>query len=831
MKKTFLASLLIIALAITTTTNAQVGIGVSTANIHPSAQLDVSSTTKGFLPPRMTEVQKIAISNPASGLLVYQTDGVSGYYYFDGAVWKSGLGPQGPAGPAGLTATSTMAEASTTGSSGTYLLNPSPNNVYINAGSWISIGANNTSSYYYVISKGNDNTINIINIGGALAAWPVNATVALVGRIGAAGVAGPAGPLVATTMATSGSLSFFGSSGTFALTPSPNNVYINAGSYISIGTNNTSQYFYVSNKLDDNTITIVKESMDAGFSWPVNATVALVGPLGPNGPQGVAGIHGSDATISIGAIGSIASSNPNGATITAGVLSLTPANGTNAGIITTDDQTFLGNKVFNNSIAVAGNLNTVGNSYTNSNVGIGENLNVGGDATIIGTTTLAGTATAPTVSSVNDSTTNIATTAFVRNALATSAFDPTQFVARYANPIAIGESAGIYNQGNSTIALGWYAGNNTQGEAAIALGKQAGRQNQGVNGIALGNNAGNNNQGIEAVALGSGAGLYNQGSNAIALGSNTGQFGQGQNTIALGKDAGNFNQGIGAVALGKSAGNDEQGTSAIALGGNAGQYRQGSNAVALGAYAGYQNQGQYAVSLGIGSGSNDQGQNAIAIGFNSGLNFQGQNAIAIGNGAGTYNQSANSIILNASGNILNAPYPGFFVKPIRENSVDFPGYFLTYDPLTSEIKYSNWMQNYFFGPSNGRAFNTINANSIIAGSLALSSDKRLKTNIVGLPNSLDVINKLNPVSYKRKDSIASAEYKYEEMGFIAQEIQKVLPIVVKEGTEKDKILSVNYISLIPLLTKGIQEQQVQISSLQKEIDDLKKMVEQLLNKK
>ena len=56
-------------------------------------------------------------------------------------------------------------------------------------------------------------------------------------------------------------------------------------------------------------------------------------------------------------------------------------------------------------------------------------------------------------------------------------------------------------------------------------------------------------------------------------------------------------------------------------------------------------------------------------------------------------------------------------------------------------------------------------------------------------------------------------------------------MVVKEGTEKDKILSVNYISLIPLLTKGIQEQQVQISSLQKEIDDLKKMVEQLLNKK
>jgi hypothetical protein len=95
---------------------------------------------------------------------------------------------------------------------------------------------------------------------------------------------------------------------------------------------------------------------------------------------------------------------------------------------------------------------------------------------------------------------------------------------------------------------------------------------------------------------------------------------------------------------------------------------------------------------------------------------------------------------------------------------------------------------------------------------------------------LDLINKLNPVSYKTKDSIASTDYKYEEIGFIAQEIQKVLPMLVVEGTDKDKTLSVNYISLIPLLTKGIQEQQAQISSQQKEIDELKKMVEMLLKK-
>ena len=48
MKNFILATLLLVALFITVTTNAQVGIGVSTANINPSAQLDVTSTTKGF---------------------------------------------------------------------------------------------------------------------------------------------------------------------------------------------------------------------------------------------------------------------------------------------------------------------------------------------------------------------------------------------------------------------------------------------------------------------------------------------------------------------------------------------------------------------------------------------------------------------------------------------------------------------------------------------------------------------------------------------------------------------------------------------------------------
>ena len=73
MKNTFLLTAFIIALFITTNSNAQVGIGVSTASINQSAQLDVVSTTKGLLPPRMTTTQRDAIVNPASGLVIFNT--------------------------------------------------------------------------------------------------------------------------------------------------------------------------------------------------------------------------------------------------------------------------------------------------------------------------------------------------------------------------------------------------------------------------------------------------------------------------------------------------------------------------------------------------------------------------------------------------------------------------------------------------------------------------------------------------------------------------------------------------------------------------------------
>ena len=65
--------IILVTLLITATISyAQVGIGTSSP--ASSSQLEVSSTTKGFLPPRMTTLQRDAISSPATGLLIYNTD-------------------------------------------------------------------------------------------------------------------------------------------------------------------------------------------------------------------------------------------------------------------------------------------------------------------------------------------------------------------------------------------------------------------------------------------------------------------------------------------------------------------------------------------------------------------------------------------------------------------------------------------------------------------------------------------------------------------------------------------------------------------------------------
>jgi hypothetical protein len=101
---------------------------------------------------------------------------------------------------------------------------------------------------------------------------------------------------------------------------------------------------------------------------------------------------------------------------------------------------------------------------------------------------------------------------------------------------------------------------------------------------------------------------------------------------------------------------------------------------------------------------------------------------------------------------------------------------------------------------------------IIAISSTLS-DKRLKNNITELSSSLEIIKKLRPVSYTWDEKL---NRQGTDFGLIAQEVEEILPNIVKE-TETlfdDNIYkSVSYEKLIPFLIKSIQELTEEINKL------------------
>jgi len=65
-----------------------VGIKSDASATDNSAMLEIKSTNKGILIPRMTATQRTAINSPAYGLMVYQTDAPAGFYFYDGTSWK-----------------------------------------------------------------------------------------------------------------------------------------------------------------------------------------------------------------------------------------------------------------------------------------------------------------------------------------------------------------------------------------------------------------------------------------------------------------------------------------------------------------------------------------------------------------------------------------------------------------------------------------------------------------------------------------------------------------------------------------------------------------------
>lgn len=113
---------------------------------------------------------------------------------------------------------------------------------------------------------------------------------------------------------------------------------------------------------------------------------------------------------------------------------------------------------------------------------------------------------------------------------------------------------------------------------------------------------------------------------------------------------------------------------------------------------------------------------------------------------------------------------------------------------------------------------------IIANSIAGSSDARFKTNITPIENPLQKVLKLRGVHFDWNTK-AFPERQFSDqkaLGFVAQEVEKVVPEVVQTEKTTEGYKAVQYDKIVALLVEAIKEQQKQINRLQKQVTILKK---------
>jgi len=115
----------------------------------------------------------------------------------------------------------------------------------------------------------------------------------------------------------------------------------------------------------------------------------------------------------------------------------------------------------------------------------------------------------------------------------------------------------------------------------------------------------------------------------------------------------------------------------------------------------------------------------------------------------------------------------------------------------------------------------VSGNIYTTGNLNSASDARLKDNVVAIKGSLDKVLKLRGVNFTWNNLKENDEnYGKTQMGFIAQEVEPIIPEVVTYAEDVDQY-AVNYGQITALLTEAIKEQNEVINTLKTEIENLK----------
>jgi trimeric autotransporter adhesin len=873
--KNFLICFLFSMIAAANTSAQNVAINNNGALADASAMLDIQSTTKGLLIPRMTAAQRTAISNPAPGLVLFQTDGSRGFYYNSGTaaspVWTY-LSPVVNTGWSIAGNAGTNPAIHFIGTTDNRPLVFRLNNQYggkfsADSGNYFigrSAGFNNTGFRNIAVGDSalSNNTTGVSNIAIGKKALFINTNRSYILAIGDSALYNNGTNLVNPEHGTS-------------------NLAIGARSMFS----NTNGYFNTA---------IAFETMYSNTTGFANTAVgqrALYANTtgAANNALGVLALYSNLTGDGNNAAGQAALSNN-----TSGFWNTALGHGSLFRNTSGSSNVSVGIfSLFNNTDR--SNLVAIGDSALYSN-GIGAssiehatgNTAVGSKSLFLNTTGYLNTGTG--TQSLSSNTTGFGNTGIGAGAL-------------YSN------TTGMINNAVGVYAL--YS--NTTGEGNIAMGQAALYSNlNGAGNVGLGygslfnNISGNSNIAIGSfalfrnrvhsnlVALGDSA-LYNNGlgttdpfdahSNTAvgskALYSNT----TGSQNTASGYGAmrsninGTSNTAYGNLALRSNvSAHNNTAIGAAALINNLGQSNTAVGETSLGLNI----NGSYNTALGSQSMTTVPGDSNTAIGYNANCLVNGlnnttavgawarvgiSNALVLGDtsnvnvGIGTAFPAQARLVVNGRVGAVSAmfgsnttgisiesnwPAIGFnnFYNGIRRYiAAGYAGsIWLNQSNGSMEmITYGNGAANAIMGAAKGIVFDYANNSFIPLANSAYTlgspsnrwsavwavngtiqtSDTRLKENIKDMGYGLAEVLGLKPVSFTWKEKMQSSN---TQLGFEAQQVEKIIPEAIVQ--DKD-VYGMNYSALIPVLVKGMQEQQDLIEKLQQLVEELGMRIREL----
>ena len=156
---------------------------------------------------------------------------------------------------------------------------------------------------------------------------------------------------------------------------------------------------------------------------------------------------------------------------------------------------------------------------------------------------------------------------------------------------------------------------------------------------------------------------------------------------------------------------------------------------------------------------------------------------------------------------------GYYVDP---NSNSWLYRLYSYD-VRADIFYDRNNTGYYVDPASTSVLNTVYGSAFL-----YNSDESLKMNINTIKNATDKISKLRGVNFEWKEN------EEKDMGFVAQEIEKILPELVKTNSDTS-LKSVKYGNITALLVEALKEQ-MQINEVQEEkINKLEQKINNLIN--